>query len=554
MGNNMGVVDGIIVDVVNRTSFPGTVTYKDGVITDIKKAEVNQLLSYRFSQKLTYILPPFIDSHLHLDMTMLSPCEYARLALSQGVAGAIVDCHDISSVLGKKGILALIENSKKSPFYFGFSAPANIFPGVYEEKDIEELLKLDEVTHLGEIKDFPSVILHEDIPQRLFELAVKLNKKIDGHAPGLTGVNLKEFCLTPVSTDHEVRSFEEGYEKIKAGLKLEIQTRDSVNFLSMKDLVEKFPHKTMLCSEIVFGPNIKKKGYLNEAVKKLVNYGVDVFNVLQASCVNPVKHYGLKCGLLQKGDSADFIVIDGFSNFNVLKTYIKGECVFDCEHGDLSVSPKVELKPLNNVTAKKITEKDIEVICNLPEVKLNVIDAVDDELNTIKSTFTVKTSDNKIISDISNDILKVVLVSRTKSFNPVAGFVHGFGIKKGAFAISLAHEEHNFGCVGYDDRDIVTAINRLIELKGGMVYALDGKVICQVRLDFGGIISTSTSEAFEEEFSKTREIMRHRLECTIKHPIRTLSYLFNTSVPSLKLSPKGLFSVPEQEIISLWQQ
>ncbi len=549
----MGVVDGIIIDIFNRTSYPGTVCFENGVITQIKKADLNQLLSLRFSKKLPYILPPFIDSHLHIDMTFICPSQYAKLALSRGVAGALVESHDITAVLGRKGVEGLIENSKDVPFYFGFGAPSDTVPGIYSFDDIERLLKRDEVTHLGELKDFPSVILHEEKAEALFALAKKYNKAVDGHAPGLTGNNLKEYCNSSVSADHEVRSYEEGYEKIKAGLNVQIQTRDAVDFLSMKDLIENFPEKTMLCSEIVFGPNIKKKGYINDAAAKLVNFGCDVFNVLEAACVNPVKHYGLKSGLLRPGDSADFIVVDSAVNFNVLQTWVKGECVFDIENLNAKTIEDKLLKPsFGNIKAQKITADDLKISCPEEEVKLNVIDANTDEYNTVKSVFNVKSRNGYLESDIEKDILKVILVSRTKEKERSVAFIHGFGMKQGAFAMSITHDEHNFTCVGADDEDMAVAVNHLIDIKGGFVYASGGKVICEVPLSYGGIVSTKTSDELSEEYGKTHEVMRIKLGCTIRHPIRTLSYLFDTTIPSLKMNLKGLFSVAEQEQIPLW--
>lgn len=548
----MGTVEGIIIDVKSKAAFLGTVYFKNGVITKIKKAGLAQLLSSRSPQHLPCILPGFIDSHIHLDMTFVSPSEYAKIALSQGVIGAAVDCHDIASVLGKKGVLSLIENAGKTPFYFSFAAPADIVPGVYEYSDIDDLLKMKQVTHLGEMKDFPSLILHDVNARKVLDLAKKYGKKVDGHAPGVTEDNLREYCDSPVSTDHESRSYQEGLEKIRHGLILQIQTRDSVDFLSMKNLIDQYPDKTMLCTEIVFAQNIRSTGYLNKACASLIESGCDVFNVLAAACVNPAEHYGIKCGFLREGDSADFVIADGIEKLNILKTYIKGECVFDSTGKDSAELGTFLLKEQAKEAAKKITVEDLAVKCAQEEARLNVIDAMDDELNTIKSVFTVKTKNGFIESDVERDILKVALISRLGGFRPAVAFVHGFGIKRGAFAVSIGHDRHDYTVVGADDEDMAVAVNRIVELKGGLVYALDGKVICELELAFGGLISTMTGDELSKEYKVTQDIVRNELECTIKHPIRTLSYLSDTTIPTLKLSDRGLFSVPEQEAIPLF--
>lgn len=548
----MGIVEGIIVDVKSRSSFLGTVFFKNGVITKIKKADLAQLLASRSQHNLPCILPGFIDSHIHLDMTFVSPSEYAKAAFSQGVIGAAVDCHDIASVLGKKGVLSLIENAGKSPFYFSFAAPADIVPGVYEERDIEDLLKMKQVTHLGEMKDFPSVILHDSNACRVLALAQKYKKKVDGHAPGVTDENLREYCDSPVSTDHEARSYQEGLEKIRHGLVLQIQTRDSVDFLSMKNLIDEYPDRTMLCAEIVFAQNIRSTGYLNKACASLIDSGCDMFNVLQAACVNPAEHYGIKTGFLREGDSADFIVVDGIENFNVLKTYVKGVCVFDREGRDCADKGPCLLKAQTEEAAKKIAVEELAVKCDREEARLNVIDAMNDELNTIKSVFTVKTKDGLIESDVERDILKVALVSRLGVFPPAVAFVHGFGIKRGAFAVSVGHEKHDYTVVGTDDADMALAVNRVVEMKGGLVYAAGGKIVCELELSFGGLVSTETLDNLTEKYKATQDTVRNVLGCTIKHPIRTLSYLSDTTIPTLKLCGEGLFSVPEQEPVPLF--
>ena len=564
----MKKVSGIIVDIENRRQFPGTVCFEKGKIADILHEVSENDIVYpddAISDQLPYILPGFVDSHLYLEMTNLSPAEYARAAFSQGVIAAAVSTNDTSAILGLKGILALLENAKKSPFYFGFSAPATLSKGIYELPDVEKLLSLPEVTHLGVIENFPDVILHETTVETLFALAKKYGKPADGFAPGLSSAHLSEYCASYISTDCGSVSYEDAQKKIEQRLAIQIPTRISEeykSFLPLFDIASNTSH-LMLCSNIIYGANIPS-GYINRSAAKAIESGYDIYRVLQAAVINPVKHYKLGSGLLHRGDNADFIVVDSLHRFEVLRTYIKGTCVYDATDlseselgapADISKSmpAKTSLKPLNQFSAHAINAEDIQIRASATssenEALVTVIEAMGDETCTIKRTEHLPVKNGCVCQSIEKDCLKAVLVSRNGTFKPVSAFVHGFKMKKGAIALSISHDEHNIIAVGTTDEDLVLAVNTVISMNGGTAYVTDGKVGAQIQFDFAGLLSTKPFEEYKTEYDKTADITRNQMEIKIKRPVRVLTYLADTNVPTIKLSPRGLFNVATQELI-----
>lgn len=553
---------GNIVDIRGKKIVPGSVVIQEGRIAHIAKAGMNGFGSCPFTGKTPFILPGFIDSFTRLEMTQLSPCEYARKALTQGVIGALCDCGDSTSVLGKKGILAMIANAAQAPFYFGFSAPATLHEPVYGVGDVESLLAKPEVTHLGPVFDFPSVILHDRTAEQLFAVAAKYSKPADGYAPGVTNLNLAEYCKSPVSTDHACRSYDDAVEKIAAGLIVQVPTRNKLDFASMIPLFNKYADKLMLCSDIIFGINVDR-GYLNSNVAEAVRAGCDVFSVLEAACINPAEHYGLKCGTLREGDSADFIVIDRFETCTVLKTYIKGECVYDAKEKPVVRRPERQLEILNRFSAKPVSKEDIAVpvvtdlnsrslsVCIRPNV--NIIDTCDGELNTVRTKMPMSSRGGFLYSDARRDICKTVLVNRYGDHPPVAVFARGFGFLCGAFAMSISHNEQHIVAVGVSDDDIVLAVNKVIELKGGMVLSVDGNIKSEVPLPFAGLVSVKSAEEISTDSGNFYSVLRKEMGCRIAHPVRTLSYIADIDMPTIKVTARGLFNVVEQDLIPLIQ-
>ncbi|MCK4662669.1 MAG: adenine deaminase [Bacteroidales bacterium] len=538
-------VSGNIADLKNRTFIKGTIFIKNGKIIKIVKTK-------NVVEK--YILPGLIDSHVHIESSMLIPSEFAKIAVRHGTVGVVSDPHEIANVMGIKGIDLMIKNGKKVTFKFYFGAPSCVPATNFETsgyninpEEIENLLKSDNIFFLSEMMNFPGVIYKDKEVHEKLNLAKKYNKKIDGHAPGLSGENLKKYINTGITTDHECFSKKEALEKIKLGMKIQIREGSAAkNFKTLYELIDEYPEKVMLCTDDSH-PDDLLKGHINNIIKSGIKKNVDFFNLLQAATLNPIKHYNLDVGLLQKNDPADFIVVDDLKSFNILETYIDGKLVF--KNGK-SFIETIEEKEINNFKRTKIINEDIK-IKNKKHKKIKVIEIVEGELITKKISVKPKTENNFIVTDIVHDILKIVVASRYDNSKPSIGFVKNFGLKNGAIASSIAHDSHNIIAVGTNDKDIIKAINKIIELKGGIV-ACNKNEIEFLKLNVAGIMSNSSCEIVAEKYCKLNSFA-YKLGAKLKAPFMTLSFMALLVIPELKIGDKGLFDVNKFNFTSIFE-
>ncbi|MDD3160012.1 MAG: adenine deaminase [Candidatus ainarchaeum sp.] len=525
-------IKGNIVDIVNRQIFKGTIQVKNKKIESIKKEEVKEN---------QFILPGFIDSHIHIESSMLIPSEFSKIAVKHGTVGVVTDPHEIANVLGMKGIEFMIKNSKKAKLkiYFGAPScvPATCFESsgaIIDSKDINKLLSKKEIICLSEMMNFPGVIHKDKEILKKIDAAKKHHKVVDGHAPGLTGKNAKKYIDAGISTDHECSTLEEAQEKIKYGMKILIRQGSAAkNFDNLIPLIKKYPNQIMFCSDDKH-PDDLIKGHINLLVKKAIKEKYDLMDVLRAATLNPIKHYGLNVGLIQKGDKADFIVVDNLANFRVLKTYVDGEEIIEEKINRISKE-----KPINNFLAKKILQKDIEVK-DLGK-KIKVIKAIDKQLLTKTMIVSPKIKNGQIVSDNKKDVLKIVVLNRYKKSKPSIAFINGFKLKKGAIASSIAHDSHNIVAVGENDKDIIDAINRVIENRGGLAYATNGK-INSLRLPFAGLMTNEDGNKTAKKYQELDLIVR-KFGTKLHAPFMTLSFMALLVIPQLKISDKGLFDV-----------
>ena len=449
-------VEGNIVDVLHQNIYKGIVFIEDGIITSIEKKNVSSDL---------YILPGFIDSHVHVESSMLIPSEFARLASPHGTVATISDPHEIGNVLGVEGVKYMIENGKKVPFKFYFGAPSCVPATPFETagaeigvKDIDELLKMHEIIYLTEMMNFPGVLAKDETVMQKIALAHKYNKVVDGHAPGLRGEDAKNYIAAGISTDHECFTSEEALEKLKYGMKILIREGSAAkNFEALIDLMHEHSENMMFCSDDKH-PNDLVIGHIDLLVKRALKKGVNLMKVLRAACVNPVLHYGMNVGLLQVNDPADFIITNNLNDFEILATYIQGEKV--ASEGKTNIQ-SVEAEIVNNFNCSKISVSDLKVESKSNKIK--VITVEDGQLITRQLIAEVESVDNQIEGDLSQDILKMVVVNRYNTAPPAIAFVKNVGLKQGALASSVAHDSHNIIAVGTNDKDIVRAINLLIE-------------------------------------------------------------------------------------------
>lgn len=535
-------ISGNIVDVVNNQIYPANIEIKDGKIFKIEK--VNQKFD-------NFIIPGFIDSHIHIESSMLTPSEFARAAVVSGTVSVVADPHEIANVLGIKGVDFMISNGKQVPFKFYFGVPSCV-PVTSNETagaviglaEVKELLQRDDVKCLGEVMDFPAVIAENEEVLAKIQAAKSFEKPIDGHAPNVRADGLKKYISAGISTDHECYTKEEALEKISLGMKILIREGSAAkDFDALSSLIDEYPDSCMLSSDDKH-PNDLVEGHINLLVKKALSLGYDKMKVLKCACVNPVKHYKLDVGLLQEGDSADFLQIDNFKELNVLKTVIKGLVV--SENG-WSLVPKVQVECINNFDTVLKNEEEFSV--NATGNKINIIEAKDGLLITQRLYLEPKTENGLIISDTQSDILKITVVNRYKNSPPSVAFVKGFGFKKGAIASSVAHDSHNLIAVGVNDADIAKAVNCVIKNKGGLcVVSGDSEMI--LPLPIAGLMSDNGAFDVAQKY-KILEDETKKMGSILTDPFMTLSFMTLLVIPELKLSDKGLFDSKNFKFVNL---
>ena len=521
-----------LIDIENREIYPVKIELENQKIKSITKID----------EKLdTYILPGFIDSHIHIESSMLIPSEFAKIAVKHGTVATISDPHEIANVLGIEGIEFMIENGKKSGFKFHFGAspcvPATPFEtsgATLSPNDIKTLLQRDDIYYLSEVMNFPGVINDDEDMLSKIKYAKEVNKPIDGHCPALRGEGLSKYIQAGIQTDHESFEIEEAREKLNKGMKIQIREGSAAkNYEALHPLIDEYYQNMMFCSDDRH-PNDLVKGHINSLVKRAIKDNHDKFKVLQMACINPIKHYNLDVGLLRVGDYADFIEVN--EEFDVLKTFINGKCVFD---SDVYLE-NIEVKNINNFnTSPKDKENFTIPKCD----KYHIIDAIDHELITKDE---LKHLDE--IPNIKNDVLIISVINRYKNTPPAVALVKNFGLKKGAIASSVAHDSHNIIAVGCDFESVTKVVNKIIENKGG-VCATDTKEIKFLPLEIAGLMSKQNGELVAKKYEEIDNFAKTTLKSTLDAPFMTLSFMALLVIPEIKLSDKGLFDAKEFHFI-----
>jgi len=541
--NNSFTIGGQIVDLVNSRIFSGVVVVENGKITKIEEQPVGNT---------QYIMPGFVDAHVHIESSMLVPSEFARLATCHGTVATVSDPHEIANVLGKKGIRYMIENGKKVPFKFFFGAPSCVPSTAFETagatlnaEDIEELMASPDIYYLSEVMNYPGVIQEDPELMRKIATAISNKKPIDGHAPAVTGNDLQKYVGAGITTDHECFRLAGALEKISLGMKILIREGSAAkNFEALIPLMATYPDKLMFCSDDKH-PNELVEDHIDNLVRRAIALGYNVLDVLKASSLNAVRHYNLNVGMLQTGDDADFIVVDDLHRPVAKQTYIKGVLV--AENGVSNIDYKEMVTP-NIFKAEFITAEDLFVPNEGKLIK--VIDCIDGQLITKSFTTEPKVSDGGIVSDVEHDILKMVVVNRYKPSQPAVAFIKGFGLRRGALASSVAHDSHNIVAVGVTDKDILHAVNLLIEHTGGVTAYCSTEMVA-VPLPVAGLMSNEDGYEVAAAYQNA-DALAKRLGSTLYAPFMTLAFMALLVIPELKLSDQGLFDVKKFGITSIY--
>ncbi|NVO08573.1 MAG: adenine deaminase [Bacteroidales bacterium] len=499
------------------------------------------------------ILPGFVDSHIHIESSMLIPTEFSKIAAKHGTIAVVADPHEIANVAGVEGIDFMINNSKSAQIKFFFGAPSCVpvsqFDDCYEIIDsvvINKLMKRNDIYFLGEMMNFPGVINSDTDIMRKISSALDNKKPVDGHAPGLVNESLKKYIYSGITTDHECFTLSEAKEKIRLGMKVQIREGSAAkNFNTLNSLITEYPLQTMLCTDDCH-PEDLIIGHINKVVKRSLNLGHDIFDILQVVSVNPVKHYNIEVGLLQVGDFADFIIVDNLKDFNVKSNIVNGLNIL--ENNLEQTSTPIDI--FNYTFSSSMELENLDLIAKGNKVK--IIEVLEGELvtNIIEEKVFVK--NGRITTDVEKDILKIVVVNRYKKNELSIGLIKGFGLKKGAIAESIAHDSHHIIAVGVDDQSIFNAINYIIRNKGGVCY-FNGFDIIGLALPVYGLMGFDSGDIIADKYKEINSKVAVD-GCKLHAPFMTLSFMALSVIPMLKITPRGLFDVTKFQYTDLFIQ
>ena len=530
----MTKLSGFIADVVNRKIIRGIITIEDDKIISVEHSDIvdNQ-----------YIIPGFVDAHIHIESSMMVPSEFARFSVVHGTVACVCDPHEIANVCGVAGIDFMINNGLKSPmkYYFGAPScvPATTFDSagaVLDAKTVDLLLQRDEIHFLAEMMNYTGVIEGDEDVMKKISAAHKYHKPVDGHAPELTGTGLEIYAASGISTDHECMTISEAEAKISLGMKVQIREGSAAkNLDDLLPLMDKYADKIMFCSDDKHPDDLIRNGHINTLARRAVAAGYDPLDVLRVCSLNPIRHYNLKVGLLQPGDSADFVVVDNLMDFNIKSTYINGQKV--AENGKVLFERQPTTILINNFEAEKISVSQLKVEPKGDQLKVIMVD--DGQLFTHSSLVTPKIENGNLISDIENDVLKLVVYNRYQPSKPAIGFIKNIGLKRGALASTVSHDSHNIIAVGTSDSEIVSAINQIIDSKGG-ILACDKDQTILLSLPVGGLMSNEEGQVIARRYEEVDNMVKE-MGSQLKAPFMTVAFMSLLVIPKLKLTDKGLF-------------
>ncbi|MEA3452469.1 MAG: adenine deaminase [Bacteroidota bacterium] len=521
---------------------------------EIMKGKIHSIKPFKnYDKRLGFILPGLIDSHIHIESSMLVPSRFSEFAVKHGVVSVVADPHEITNVLGVDGFNFMYEDSKLSPLKIYFAVPSCVPATKYEtsgavlsSEKIDKLLSLPNVVALGEMMNFPGVINDDQDVHDKINCAKKKNIVIDGHAPGLVGDDLLKYISSGISTDHESSTYNEAIEKIEKGMMIQIREGSAAkNFDELWKLIDEYPDKVMLCTDDSH-PDDLEFMYIDSLIKRGLKRGLKIKNLYKAAFFNPINHYGLNdIGQLKVGCNADFILLDDINEFEIKQTYINGKLVYD--KGNVLFDVK-KGKILNNFNANKIDTKDL--LIDVTGKYINIIKAFDSLLFT--DLIKLEIVNNSFAVDTEKDYLKIVVLNRyQKNIKPIIGYINGFGLKKGALASSIAHDSHNIIAIGTNDEDIVSAINKIIDIKGGIVVA-DNKSLNFLKLEVAGLITYQEPKIVANKYKELNSLVR-QLGSQLNSPFMTMSFMALLVIPKLKIGDKGLFDVTKFNYVNLFE-
>jgi adenine deaminase len=533
---NTFTISGQLIDLFKRTIYPAVIEVKEGIIKSITKVD---------NAPQQYILPGFIDAHVHIESSMLTPVEFARMACVHGTLATVSDPHEIANVCGIPGVQFMIDNSKQTPFKIFFGAPSCVpatsfetAGAVIDSKDIKELLQHPDIWYLTEMMNYPGVLHQDPEVMAKIQAAIDIGKPIDGHAPGLRGNDVVQYASAGITTDHECFTLDEAMDKVQAGMHILIREGSAAkNFEALIDIIRTHPEKVMFCSDDKH-PDDLALHHINQLVKRALDKGYDLFDVLRAACINPVLHYELPVGLLRQGDPADFIIVNNTEQFDIISTYIDGQCV--AKDGK-TLLPYTNAAHINNFNTSPKNISDFVIPASEQGDEIRVIEAIEGQLVTEELILSGKRYNSHWIQDVEIDILKISVVNRYQPDVPLtSAFIKNFGLQRGAIASTVAHDCHNIVVVGAGDASMCAAVNALIDCKGGIAIAENATDVHTLPLPIAGLMTDAEGYSIAVKYAAMNAIAK-QLGTTMHAPFMTLSFMALLVIPAIKLSDLGLF-------------
>ena len=524
-------IKGVLVNPIKKEKYGAEMLVEDGRIISVTR---------RDDITAPFILPGFIDAHVHIESSMLTPARFAEMAVRHGTVGVVTDPHEVANVAGIPGIDFMRENGKKVPLEFFFGVPSCVPASPLEKSgavisaaDVETMISNPEFYYLSEMMNFPGVIFDDDEVSRKLASARNACKPIDGHAPGVGGGDLTKYASAGITTDHECSTLVEAMEKISAGIKILIREGSAAkNFDTLIPLLRQHADMLMFCTDDCH-PDYLLKGHINKLVSRAVKAGYDLYDTLTAACINPIIHYKLPLGSLREGDRADFVLVNNLEDFDVLETWINGQQVFHSEKAGFAIPDSV---PPPYPFRKTFNPGMLKTIALTS--KMNVIRAIDGELLTEHEVVNCNPGE-VIVSNAGDDLLKLVLLDRYSEDAPVVAFVKGFGLKNGALACSVAHDSHHIIAVGADDSSIDQSLQWIVKNRGGLCAVKNHEVL-GIPLPFFGLMTQKPGAEAAREYEQLNDLAVN-LGSHLAAPFMTLSFMALTVIPRLKINHKGLF-------------
>ncbi|MCW5924869.1 MAG: adenine deaminase [Saprospiraceae bacterium] len=539
----MTTISAQLVDLRQRRIYPAAITIEGSRISRIREISDAPATS-------GYLLPGFVDAHVHIESSMLPPSEFARLAVVHGTVATVSDPHEIANVLGMDGVTYMLDDAARVPFKFCFGAPSCVPATTFETagatlktEQVEQLLQHTAIGYLSEMMNFPGVLQGDAACLAKIAAAQRLGKPVDGHAPGLRGDDARRYFAAGISTDHECFTYEEGLEKARMGVKILIREGSAArNFEALWPLLKVFPTQIMFCSDDKH-PDDLVRGHINELAARAIGNGCDLFDTLTAACVNPVEHYRLPVGLLREGEPADFIRVTDLNTFRVLETWLNGSKV--AENGQ-TLLPYLPANAPNYFLAKlkKAADFQLQTSSRTGWANCRIIEAHDGQIVTGAASEQMPAADGRVLADSSRDLLKISVTNRyAPDAPPAIGLVRGFGLRQGALASSVAHDSHNIVAVGTDDAALAEAVNAIVGAQGG-ICATDGAGDTRVLpLPIAGLMSQRNGYDLARDYAQLDAWVKAANGCSLLAPFMVLSFLALPVIPKLKMTDLGLFDV-----------